>query len=56
MQIGSRDWQDFLDKQERIAKAMESIAESIAAVPAIQDAIKALQEHGGALKGALPPK
>lgn len=54
MKICSRDWQDFLDKQERIAVALEKIAGAMDEQAKIAAITKDVLQHTADLKAALP--
>jgi hypothetical protein len=53
MDIGSRDWQDFLDKLERIAVALQIIATAVADEESLKALAASLKAHDAPLKTAL---
>ncbi len=54
IKIDSRDWQDHLDKMERIAVAMEAIAKFMSDADKLAAFTKLAQQDTAALTGALP--
>jgi hypothetical protein len=51
--ICSRDWQDFLDKQERIAVALEIIAKAVGDEESLKALTASLKTHDAPLQTAL---